>query len=90
MRRDLAALGTWSGQVESTFRPALESDDRLLLVALANRGFPIGHALVHLEGHVSNVLVLGGFRDQGLGSALMESASGRDVRVPAVGCKASG
>jgi len=72
--RDLAALGTWSGQVESTFRPAVEGDDRLLLIALANGGFPIGHALVDLKGLVSNVLVLRGFRDQGLGKALMESA----------------
>ena len=43
-------------------------------MALANGGFPIGHALVHLEGLVSNVQVLRGFRDQGLGSALMASA----------------
>lgn len=72
--RDLPALRTWSGQVDPVFRPALESSDRLLLVALANGRFPIGHVLIDLSGIVSHLLVLAGFRDQGLGTALMAEA----------------
>jgi len=70
-KRDLPALGTWSGQVRDTFEPALERDDRVLLVALANGRFPIGHLLIDLGGVLSNLLVLGGFRDQGLGTSLI-------------------
>ena len=72
--RDLPAMATWSGQVDAVFRPALESSDRLLLVALANGRFPIGHVLIDLSGIVSHLLVLAGFRDQGLGTALMAEA----------------
>lgn len=72
--RDLLALGTWSGHVDEVFRPAVESVDRVLLVALANGRFPIGHAMVDLRGILSHLLVLGGFRDQGLGSALIAQA----------------
>lgn len=72
--RDLPALATWSGQVDPVFRPALESKDHLLLVALANGRFPIGHVLIDLSGIVSHLLVLAGFRDQGLGTALMSLA----------------
>lgn len=72
---DLPALATWSGNVESTFRPALETGEHVLLVALANGRFPIGHVLVNEKvGALSHLLVLGGFRDQGLGSALMDGA----------------
>src|SRR5206468_505615 len=40
--------------------------------ANANGRFPIGHLLVDLTGGVlSHLLVLGGFRDQGLGTALI-------------------
>lgn len=74
MASDLPALATWSGQVDPVFRPALESSDRLLLVALANGRFPIGHVLIDLSGIVSHLLVLAGFRDQGLGTALMAEA----------------
>jgi len=70
--RDLPALSTWSGHVKGTFAPAVASDDRVLLVANANGRFPIGHLLVDLTGGVlSHLLVLGGFRDQGLGTALI-------------------
>jgi ribosomal protein S18 acetylase RimI-like enzyme len=72
--RDLPALATWSGQVDEVFRPAVESQDKVLLVAVANGRFPIGHALVDLRGIISNLLVLGGFRDQGLGSVLIAQA----------------
>lgn len=72
--RDLPALATWSGPAQSVFAPAIESSDRLLLVALANGRFPIGHVLVDLTGIVSHLLVLAGFRDQGLGTALMSEA----------------
>ena len=72
--RDLPALRTWSGQVDPVFRPALESSDRLLLVAFASGRFPIGHVLIDLSGIVSHLLVLAGFRDQGLGTALMAEA----------------
>lgn len=72
--RDLPAMATWSGQVDHVFRPALESRDRLLLVALANGRFPIGHVLIDLSGIVSHLMVLAGFRDQGLGTALMAQA----------------
>lgn len=68
---DLPALGTWSGQVRETFAPALGRDDRLLLIATANDRFPIGHLLVDLTGVLSHLLVLGGFRDQGLGTLLI-------------------
>ena len=70
----MRALGTWSGQVDSMFRPAVESDDRVLLVAFANGRFPIGHVLVDRRGIISHLLVLAGFRDQGLGSALLDEA----------------
>ncbi|TMD17470.1 MAG: GNAT family N-acetyltransferase [Chloroflexi bacterium] len=70
--RDLPSLATWSGQVNAVFGPALERDDRVLLVALANGRFPIGHALIDLSGIISHLLVLGGFRDQGLGAALID------------------
>jgi len=43
-------------------------------VALARGRFPIGHALVDLHGIISHLLVLAGFRDQGLGSALVDEA----------------
>ena len=78
---DLPALARWSGQVEETFQPAIHSEERVLLVAHANGRFPIGHALVDLRGIISHVLVLGGFRDQGVGSALLEEAESllRDV-----------
>ena len=49
----------------------------MLLVAFANGRFPIGHVLVGLgglRGTISHLLVLAGFRDQGLGSALMAEA----------------
>jgi ribosomal protein S18 acetylase RimI-like enzyme len=74
VERDLRTLGTWSGQVESMFRPAVESDDRVLLVAFANGRFPIAHVLVDKRGIISHLLVLGGFRNQGLGTALMDEA----------------
>ena len=72
--RDLPALRTWSGQADHVFKPALASKDRVLLVALANGRFPIGHVLIDLSGIVSHLLVLAGFRDQGLGTALMAEA----------------
>lgn len=72
--RDLPALATWSGHVESTFRPALQRQDRVLLVAHANGRFPIGHVIVDLAGMISHLLVLAGFRDQGLGTGLIEEA----------------
>lgn len=72
--RDLPALATWSGQVDRVFKPALSSKDHLLLVALANGRFPIGHVLIDLSGIVSHLLVLAGFRNQGLGTALMSEA----------------
>jgi ribosomal protein S18 acetylase RimI-like enzyme len=68
---DLPALGTWSGHVNETFAPALERGDRALLVAVANGGFPIGHLLVDLSGILSHLVVLRGFRDQGLGTGLV-------------------
>ena len=71
---DIPALSTWSGPAPTVFAPALDSDDRVLLVALANGRFPIGHVLVDLTGIVSHLLVLAGFRDQGLGTALMAEA----------------
>ncbi len=71
---DLGALATWSGQVENAFRPAVESSEQVLLVAHANGRFPIGHVVVDLRGIISHLLVLAGFRDQGLGSALMDEA----------------
>ena len=71
---DLAALATWSGQVATAFRPAVESAEQVLLVAHANGRFPIGHVLVDVRGIISHLLVLAGFRDQGLGTALMEEA----------------
>ena len=74
VERDMPALATWSGQVEDVFRPALEASDRVVLVALARGRFPIGHALVDLHGIISHLLVLAGFRDQGLGSALVDEA----------------
>ena len=58
---DLPALATWSGQVNDAFRPAVESGDSVLLVALANGRFPIGHVLVDLRGILSHLLVLAGF-----------------------------
>jgi len=70
----MPALATWSGQVEDVFRPALEASDRVVLVALARGRFPIGHALVDLHGIISHLLVLAGFRDQGLGTAFVEEA----------------
>jgi ribosomal protein S18 acetylase RimI-like enzyme len=84
--RDLAALGTWSGQVEGVFRPALEREDRLLLVATANGGFPIGHVLVNLGGVMSHLLVLNGFRGQGLGTGLITEAESLMVEA---GCHSS-
>jgi GNAT superfamily N-acetyltransferase len=71
---DLPALATWSSQVEQVFRPALELEDRVLLVAHANGRFPIGHVLVDRRGIISHLLVLAGFRGQGLGSALLDEA----------------
>lgn len=72
--RDLPAISTWSGPAQSVFAPAIDSKERLLLVALANGRFPVGHVLVDLTGIVSHLLVLAGFRDQGLGTALMSEA----------------
>src|SRR5438094_10449674 len=70
--RDLPALSTWSGHVKDTFAPAVTSGDRVLLVATANGRFPIGHLLVELTGGVlSHLLVLRGFRDERLGTALI-------------------
>ncbi len=74
MERDVPALATWSGQVNEVFGPAIEASDRVLLVALARGRFPIGHALVDLHGIISHLLVLAGFRDQGLGTALVEES----------------
>jgi ribosomal protein S18 acetylase RimI-like enzyme len=71
---DLPALATWSAQVKDTFAPALEGDDRVLLVAFANGRFPIAHLLVDLTGLLSHLLVLGGFRNQGLGTTLIAEA----------------
>jgi ribosomal protein S18 acetylase RimI-like enzyme len=73
-KQDLPALATWSGQVDVAFRPALERKDRILLVALANGRFPIGHLLIDTSGILSHLLVLGGFRDQGLGTGLLTEA----------------
>src|SRR5206468_3721578 len=84
VERDMPALATWSGQVEDVFRPALEASDRVVLVALVRGGFPIGHALVDLRGIISHLLVLAGFRDQGLGTALVDEAE-RLIREAAVG-----
>ena len=72
--RDLPALATWSGHVADVFRPAIAADDRILLVALARGRFPIGQALVDLYGTISHVLMLAGFRDQGLGTALVQES----------------
>jgi ribosomal protein S18 acetylase RimI-like enzyme len=72
--RDLPALATWSGHVADVFRSAIEDDDRILLVALARGRFPIGHAHVDLNGTISHLLVLAGFRGQGLGTALIEES----------------
>ena len=70
---DLPALATWSANVDRVFRPAVESGNAVLLVAGANGRFPIGHMLVETQaGKLSHLLVLGGFRNQGLGSALMD------------------
>jgi ribosomal protein S18 acetylase RimI-like enzyme len=74
VERDMAALATWSGQVNEVFRPSLDVSDRVVLVALAGGRFPIGHAMVDLHGIISHLLVLAGFRDQGLGTALLEEA----------------
>ena len=71
---DLPALSTWSGPAPTVFAPALDSDDRVLLIAVANGRYPIGHVLVDLTGIVSHLMVLAGFRDQGLGTALMSEA----------------
>ena len=55
----------------------METNTGLLLVATANGRFPIGHVLVSLQGRqpgaglISHLLVLAGFRGQGVGSALM-------------------
>lgn len=75
---DLRTLATWSSNVENAFKPALESGRGLLLVASADGRFPIGHLLVSLAtaqsdstGVISHLLVLGGFRGKGIGSALM-------------------
>ncbi len=82
--RDMPALATWSGQVQEVFRPALEASDRVVLIALARGRFPIGHALVDLHGIVSHLLVLAGFRDQGLGTAFIEEAE-RLIKEAGVG-----
>jgi len=74
VERDMPALATWSGLVEDVFRPALSAQDRVLLVALARGRFPIGHALIDLHGIISHLLVLAGFRDQGIGTALVAEA----------------
>jgi ribosomal protein S18 acetylase RimI-like enzyme len=71
---DMPALSTWSGLVEDVFRPSLGAPDRVLLVALARGRFPIGHALIDLHGIISHLLVLAGFRDQGIGAALVAEA----------------
>ena len=80
----MPALATWSGQVQEVFRPALEASDRVVLIALARGRFPIGHALVDLHGIVSHLLVLAGFRDQGLGTAFIEEAE-RLIKEAGVG-----
>jgi len=82
--RDMPALATWSGQVQEVFRPTLEASDRVVLIALARGRFPIGHALVDLHGIVSHLLVLAGFRDQGLGTAFTEEAE-RLIKEAGVG-----
>jgi ribosomal protein S18 acetylase RimI-like enzyme len=81
---DLRTLSTWSGNVDGVFRPAIESGRGILLVASAGGRFPIGHALIDLKtrrsesiGVLSHLQVLGGFRDQGLGTALMEEGERR-------------
>ena len=57
----------------------METNTGLLLVATANGRFPIGHVLVSLQGRqpgagsISHLLVLAGFRGQGVGSALMHA-----------------
>jgi ribosomal protein S18 acetylase RimI-like enzyme len=71
---DMPALATWSGNVKETFAPALDREDRILLVAFANDRFPIAHLLVDLSGILSHLLVLAGFRDQGLGTGLIAEA----------------
>lgn len=74
--RDLAALATWSAPANEVLKTAIDSDDRVLLIAHANGRFPIGHVLVDYHGILSHLLVLGGFREQGLGTALMDEAEG--------------
>jgi ribosomal protein S18 acetylase RimI-like enzyme len=74
VERDLPGLSTWSGLVEDVFRPALGAPDRVLLVALARGRFPIGHALIDLHGIISHLIVLAGFRDQGIGTAFLAEA----------------
>jgi ribosomal protein S18 acetylase RimI-like enzyme len=81
---DMPALATWSAQVNEVFRPSLEVSDRILLVALAQGRFPIGHALVDLHGIISHLLVLAGFRDQGIGTAFVEEAE-RLIKEAGVG-----
>jgi ribosomal protein S18 acetylase RimI-like enzyme len=84
IERDLPALATWSGQFDDVFRPALEMPDRVVLVAVARGRFPIGHAVVDLHGIISHLLVLAGFRDQGIGTAFVEEAE-RLIKEAAVG-----
>lgn len=75
---DLAALATWSSAVEDVYRPALKAGDHVVLIAAANGQFPIGHMLVRIPGDpdaagvLSHLMVLAGFRGQGLGTAFLE------------------
>ena len=64
--------------MNDVFRGALEDGEHVVLVASANGRFPIGQMLVAFRseapgiGVLSHLVVLGGFRDQGLGTALLE------------------
>jgi hypothetical protein len=72
-RRTTCRRSRRGSQVDDVFRPALRWD-RVVLVAVARARFPIGHALVDLHGIISHLLVLAGFRDQGIGTAFVEEA----------------
>ncbi|HKW06362.1 MAG TPA: GNAT family N-acetyltransferase [Candidatus Dormibacteraeota bacterium] len=75
---DLASLSTWSSAVNDAFRPAIAAGGHTVLVGRANDRFPIAQMLVTFTsadkevGVLSHLVVLGGFRGQGIGSALLE------------------
>ena len=75
---DLVALASWSSAVDDVYRPALKAGDHVVLIATANGRFPIGHMLVRIPGDsdtagvLSHLMVLAGFRSQGLGTAFLE------------------